>query len=169
MQTHARLFEKRFKAGCAVGIDGIRCLVPSGHEYHIPWTEEFYEKASKKGVTTIDDVKSVTCVQSNEIGSGKNCTIQTRDGKPSYRNIFSEQIWEQEGSSKPYVWITEGSDVPFIEKSVSRMTKCVISETAKPTFSEFIKGNLASLVILKSLGDAGSKKRILTCFFREGI
>lgn len=167
MGTHARLFEKGFKAGCAVGIDGIRCMVPSGHEYNIAWTDEFYKRAAKSGVTTIDDIKTVTCTQSENLGGGKNCLLRTRDGKPSYRNIFSEQIWEQEGSSKPYVWITENADVPFIEKSGSRLTRCVISETAKPSFSEVVKGNLASLVILKSLGDFGKKKRILTCFFME--
>lgn len=168
-KTHARLFDKGFNVGCAAGIDGIRCAVPSGHQYHIPWTEEFYERATNKGVTTINDVKSVTCIQSDEIGKGKNCVIHTRDGNPSYRNIFSEQIWEQEGSSKPYVWILEGQDVPFIEKSVSRRTKCVISETEKPTASKVLKSNLASLAIMRSFGDPGSKRRILTCFFREGL
>jgi hypothetical protein len=165
--AHERLFRDGFKAGCAAGIDGLRCLVPSGHEYFLPWSDKFYERASGEGLVTIDGVKSVTCLQV-EGGGGKKCTIGLRDGGGEYSNIFTEQIWEQEGASRPYVWFSEGVDLPLIEKTVSKGTRCVISETEHPPRGSVFKNNLASLAILHSRGDSGEKRRILTCFFREG-
>lgn len=166
--AHERLFEDGFQAGCAVGIDGLRCVVPSGHEYEVSWSDDFYEMAARKGVTTMDGVKNVVCRQTGRSGA-KECTLKMRDGRGKYSNLFSEQIWEQEGAGRPYVWFSEGAEVPLIEKSAKRGTRCVISETKRPNRSQAVKSHLASLAILGSWGDPGERRRILTCFFREGI
>lgn len=166
-KTHKHLFGKGFSMGCSFGIDGGKCLVPTGHEYTIPWSERFYERASKKGVGILDDVSSVVCIQLDNTNNNKECTIKTRDGKPQFKNIFSEQVWEQDSAIQPYMWFREGDDISFIEKSSFKKTMCAVSETEVTKKSKHIKDNVVSLFILGSRADKLRKKRILTCFFRK--
>ena len=160
------LFGKGVKIGCSAGIDGIRCVVPSHHEYNIPWTKEFYDRATKSGVTVIDDVKKVDCFSSEHVENARECIIKTMDGKPTFRNIFFDWLWGEFGSSVPYEEYREGDDVQSLQRTATKRTMCVMSETERPKVSNVIKSHLASIVLAKKFGDLGKKRRILTCFSR---
>lgn len=167
-KAHSILFKQGFVMGCAVGVDGIRCEVPSGHIYKMPWTEEFYNRAIKKGISVIDDVKLVTCAHMSE-STKRICDIQTNDGQPTFRNLFSEQIIEQDNPIKPYAFFgEEAKGHSFIEKATSKKMTCVISETEKSARSEIVKNNIASIILLKGKrAESTKRKKVLTCFFRD--
>lgn len=164
--AHSKLFSYNFGMGCAVGIDGIRCEVPSGHIYKMPWTDEFYERATEKGISIIDHIRLVTC--SKLLDKKWLCDIHTTNGRPTFTNLFSEQIIEQDNPIKPYAFFGDDQSQTFMEKATSKKMTCVVSETDKPPFSEKIKDNIASMILLKGKrAESRKKKRVLTCFFRD--
>lgn len=166
--THKFLYDKGFVTGCAVGIDGIRCEVPSGHEYAFAWSDKFYEKARRNGVITIDNVKATICHHRDiDSPNNKECSIFVKNSNAIFTNLFSEHLWEQHNSLSPYMWVKESDKIPFLEKSASRPSMCVVSETERPSLFKVIKENMISRIILGEFAETGKKRRILTCFFRE--
>lgn len=166
--TNKTLFSFGIGVGCAVGIDGMRCEVPSGDEYLFPWSDEFYDRIQKRGASVIDDVKTMNCYYQDDIdgSNNKECTIYAGETYSPFRSLVSEELWEHENSITPVMWIHEEDTTGSVEKTAHKKMRCVFLETNKAPMKTKIKDNLYSLLFLHETAEKSKRKRVLSCFFQ---
>jgi len=179
-RAHADFFNNGFRIGCAVGVDGIHCITPLNRLFKIPWNENFYDKLKKDGINVIPKVKHIMCYNSDVLsGNNRECAIKLKDGLPEQRKVVSEYIIEQRGGVQPWVWGTEKINIPFIERSFSKMdndTVCTVIDVKKPKrggvleylaipFKSTFKDRMRSVPTSIKKKIVGNDKRILSCFF----
>jgi hypothetical protein len=158
-EANVHFFSDGANMGCATGIDGIHCRLRT-HMIRVPWNDKFYDKLKQdRGYYTYKDVKSISCSKFEKKGNGKKirwmCTVNFKDGKGNYSNVFDEVNFEHSSKAhdtNPYTMLEDK------EGEYNPPYKIVYSKYYN---EEFDDSDDVSCAVVSA---RNNEKRILTCF-----